>query len=248
MKRLFAALLLLVTAAAPAFAETGWTVVRSYPHDSHAFTEGLFYHDGLMWESTGMVGQSEIRAVRLEDGKVVRRVTVPAPYFGEGIAHWKDHLISLTWQHGRGFIWSFPGLKQTGRFAYKGEGWGLTSDGTRLIMSDGTPSLRFLDPETLRETGRLRVTWNGQPVAMLNELEWMDGEILANVWMTPKIARIDPVTGKVKDWIDLSDLVAKVPTRTVDDVLNGIAWDAKGRRLFVTGKNWPEIFEIKLQR
>lgn len=239
---------LLLFAAAPAYAETGWTLVRSYPHDSRAFTQGLLYHDGLLYESTGQVGQSDIRAVRLKDGRVLRRVAVPPPYFGEGIALWKDRLVSLTWRHGRGFIWSLSGLKKTGSFGYEGEGWGMTSDGARLIMSDGTADLRFLDPATLKKTGRISVSWNGRPVPMLNELEYVDGEILANVWMTPRIARIDPASGRVIDWIDLSALMRRARVTDMDDVLNGIAWDVKGRRLFVTGKNWPRLFEIRLNR
>lgn len=247
MTRLFALILLLVAPLA-ARADTGWTLVRSYPHDAGAFTEGLLYHDGLLYESTGMVGASDIRIVRLKDGRVLRRVKVPPPYFGEGIALWRDRLVSLTWQHGQGFVWSLPHLRKSGSFAYPGEGWGMTSDGTRLIMSDGTPELRFLDPATLQETGRIRVTWKGEPVAMLNELEVVDGEILANMWMTPRIARIDAATGRVIDWIDLTDLVRRAGASGSDDVLNGIAWDARGRRLFVTGKNWPRLYEIRLDR
>jgi len=222
--------------------------VRSYPHDTRAFTEGLFFADGLLWESTGLEGQSEIRAVRLRDGRVLRRATIPRPYFGEGVALSRGCLVSLTWQHGTGFIWTYPHLRPIGQFRYPGEGWGLASEGDRLVMSDGTPVLRFLDPGSLAETGRVTVTWNGAPVPMLNELEVVDGEILANVWMTPRIARIDPASGRVIDWIDLSDLIRRVRITDPDMVLNGIAWDAKGRRLFVTGKNWPRIFEIRLKR
>lgn len=242
--RLLAVLLLFL--AGPACAETPWTLVASYPHDRHAFTQGLLYHDGLLYESTGLVGQSEIRAVSLKDGKVLRRVAVPPPYFGEGLALWKDRLVSLTWLHGEGFIWSLPELERVGAFRYVGEGWGLASDGARLILSDGSAALRFLDPETLEETGRITVMDGDRPVPMLNELEYVDGEILANVWMTPRIARIDPASGKVIDWIDLSRLVEKSGARGPDDVLNGIAWDERRRRLFVTGKNWPRLFEIRL--
>lgn len=242
--RLLAVLLLFL--GGPACAETPWALVASYPHDRHAFTQGLLYHDGLLYESTGLVGQSEIRAVSLKDGKVLRRTAVPPPYFGEGLARWKDWLVSLTWRHGEGFIWSLPGLEQVGSFRYAGEGWGLASDGARLIMSDGSAELRFLDPETLEETGRITVMDGDRPVPMLNELEYVDGEILANVWMTPRIARIDPASGKVIDWIDLSRLVEKSGARGPDDVLNGIAWDERRRRLFVTGKNWPRLFEIRL--
>jgi len=252
MKRLLAAFALLFLAGAPARAETRWTLVGSFPHDRTAFTEGLLIHDGLLYESTGMVGASDIRVQRLADGKILRRVIVRPPYFGEGIAIWKDRLVSLTWRHQKGFVWSLPGLKKTGEFAYPGEGWALTGDGRRLIMSDGTAELRFLDPETLKEQGRIRVTAaDGRPVPLLNELEYVDGEILANVWMTDRIARIDPATGRVTDWIDLSQLVAKVRAEGadgMDDVLNGIAWDAAKRRLFVTGKNWPRLFEIRLEK
>jgi glutamine cyclotransferase len=247
VKRLLG-LIWLLLAVAPVRADTGWTLVRSYPHDAAAFTQGLLYHDGLLYESTGQVGQSDIRIVRLRDGKVLRRVKVPPPYFGEGLVLWKDRLVSLTWRHGRGFIWSLPDLRKFGGFAYDGEGWGITSDGKRLIMSDGTATLRFLDPETLKETGRIRVTWQGAPVAMLNELEYVDGEILANVWMTTRIARIAPASGDVIDWIDLAPLARQTGGNGRDNVLNGIAWDAKGRRLFVTGKYWPKLFEIRLER
>jgi glutamine cyclotransferase len=247
VKRLLG-LIWLLLAVAPVRADTGWTLVRSYPHDAAAFTQGLLYHDGLLYESTGQVGQSDIRIVRLKDGRILRRVKVPPPYFGEGIVLWKDRLVSLTWRHERGFIWSLQGLKKSGSFTYAGEGWGMTSDGKRLIMSDGTATLRFLDPETLTETGGIPVTWQGEPVAMLNELEYVDGEILANVWMTSRIARIDPASGQVIDWIDLTPLARQTGGDGRDTVLNGIAWDAKGRRLFVTGKYWPKLFEIRLER
>ncbi|MCE7798615.1 glutaminyl-peptide cyclotransferase [Sphingobium sufflavum] len=249
--------LLLAATALPAQAETGWTLVGSLPHDPTAFTEGLLVHDGLLYESTGLVSRSDIRISRLADGKVVRRAAVPTPYFGEGIAltqdaKGKDRLVSLTWRHGKGFLWSLPDLKQTGEFRYSGEGWALTGDGRRLIMSDGTADLRFLDPVTLKEAGGVTVrTADGRPVPLLNELEYVDGEVLANVWMTSRIARIDPKNGAVIDWIDLSALVDKARAEGAtgeDDVLNGIAWDAAHKRLFVTGKNWPKIYEIRLEK
>jgi glutaminyl-peptide cyclotransferase len=253
---------LAMTGMMPAKAETRWTLVASHPHDPAAFTEGLLIHDGMVYESTGQVGKSEIRALRLTDGKVLRRVVVPPPYFGEGIAlvpgpvdamgKTTERIVSLTWRHGQGFVWNARDFAAQGRFSYSGEGWALTSDGNRLIMSDGTAELRFLDPVTFAETGRIAVhTADGKPVPMLNELEYIDGEVLANVWLTDNIARIDPVTGLVIDWIDLSPLVARARTLGAqggDDVLNGIAWDTHTRRLYVTGKNWPRLFEIRLEK
>jgi glutaminyl-peptide cyclotransferase len=246
IRRLALAALLLV--AGPAAAATRWTEVARYPHDDRAFTEGLFIAEGELFESTGEYGVSDIRQVRLEDGKVLRRVALPPALFGEGIAPWRDRIVSLTWQDGQGFVWRRRDFRRLKTFRYAGEGWGLTQDGRRLIMSDGTDRLRFLDPRTLREKGGVAVTWNGQPVRMLNELEYVDGEVLANVWLTSLIARIDPASGHVIDWIDLSALVARSGARGPEAVLNGIAWDAKSRRLFVTGKNWPSLFEIRLDR
>lgn len=241
--------LLIQTLPQTALAETRWTLVKSYPHDAAAYTQGLLFADGQLYESTGQVGESSIRIVRLKDGKVLKKVDVPPPYFGEGLALWGDRLISLTWRHQRGFLWDRATLKKLGEWRYTGEGWGLASDGKRLIMSDGSATLRFLDPVSLEETGRIAVTSKGKPVPLLNEIEVVDGEILANVWMTPRIARIDPGTGRVIDWIDLSTLAAKAGRKDdVDNVLNGIAWDAKDKRLFVTGKRWPRLFEIKLHR
>ncbi|MFT3966592.1 MAG: glutaminyl-peptide cyclotransferase [Sphingobium sp.] len=252
MRRFLAGLALLLIAAAPARADTRWTLVEEFPHDPTAFTEGLLVHDGLLYESTGLVGRSEIRVQRIADGRILRRVKVPPPYFGEGIAMWKDRLVSLTWRHGKGFLWSPATFKKTGEFRYSGEGWALTHDDSRIIMSDGTAELRFLDPQTLRETGRIAVhTADGQPVPMLNELEYVDGEVLANVWMTNRIVRIDPASGLVIDWIDLSPLVTKVQAEGADgadDVLNGIAWDAAKKKLYVTGKNWPKLYEIRMEK
>jgi glutamine cyclotransferase len=248
MRRLLLALLCLF-AAVPAQADTRWTLVRAYPHDRHAFTEGLLYHDGILYESTGMVGESGIRAVRLENGEILRHAVVPPPYFGEGLALWKNRLVSLTWRDGEGFVWNLADFHRLSDFRYSGEGWGLTSDGKHIIMSDGTSAIRFLDPETLRETSRISVTDpDGKPITMLNELEYVDGEILANVWMTSRIARIDPVTGRLIDWIDLSRLARRINSSDPDAVLNGIAWDATNRRLFVTGKLWSKLFEIKLEK
>ncbi|HEX8446490.1 MAG TPA: glutaminyl-peptide cyclotransferase [Sphingomonas sp.] len=224
------------------------TIVRRYPHDSNAFTQGLLWDRGSLYESTGQIGRSEIRHVRLADGKVLQRTAVPATVFGEGMALWKDDLVSLSWQSERGWRWDRATLRRKAEFRYPGEGWGLTGDGRRLILSDGTPELRFLDPVSFAEQGRLRVTADGQPLYNMNELEYVKGEILANVWQTPMIARIDPATGVVKGWLDLRSIVAQVGARDPDAVLNGIAYDAQGDRLFVTGKNWPALFEIRIPR
>jgi glutamine cyclotransferase len=240
--------LFFILIAAPAHADTPWTLVKAYPHDSSAFTEGLFYRDGTLYESTGQPGLSDIRQVRLRDGKVLRRVALEPQYFGEGIVDWGDRIISLTWRHYKGFVWGLSDFRRLSDFSYDGEGWGLTQDGRQLIRSDGTAQLRFIDPETLREKRQVTVTWNGQLVPLLNELEWVKGEILANVWYTNRIARIDPASGAVIDWIDLSPLAKQVGATDRDAVLNGIAYDAKTDRLFVTGKYWPKLFEIKLKR
>jgi glutamine cyclotransferase len=221
-------------------------VVKSYPHDPGAFTQGLLWLDGKLYESTGLNRRSTIREVRLADGKVLRSVSLPARYFGEGIVDWGSEIISLTWQHGMGFRWNRKDFRQVGSFAYSGEGWALTRDSRNIYMSDGTAQIRVLDPAGLTELRRIDVTDQGRPVTMLNELEYVKGEILANVWMTSRIARIDPASGRVKGWIDLSNLVASAAPGTDDSVLNGIAYDAAKDRLFVTGKNWPKLFEIKL--
>ena len=186
---------------AGAIPEYGYEVVHTYPHDPLAFTQGLFYLDGYLYEGTGLEGQSSIRQVRLETGEVLRKRAVPEEYFGEGIVNWKDRLLELTWKAQRGFIYGLASFDPKGQFDYPGEGWGLTQDGKRIIMSDGSSQLRFWDPETLRETGRVTVTADGQPVNELNELEWVKGEVYANIWQTNRIARIDPATGKVTGWI-----------------------------------------------
>ncbi len=233
-------------AATPVY---GYRVVHTYPHDRAAFTEGLFYLDGFLYESTGLEGRSSIRKEKLETGEVLQSRTVPPQYFGEGIVAWKDRLIELTWQSHVGFVYDLGTLAPFAEFQYPGEGWALTRDDHRLIMSDGTSELRFLDPETLKEIGRVRVTDDGHPVDQLNELEYVKGEVYANIWQTNRIARIDPTTGKVLGWIDLSGLLSDTDRSAAPvDVLNGIAYDPKGDRLFVTGKLWPKLFEIKLVR
>jgi glutaminyl-peptide cyclotransferase len=240
-----------VGSPAPAAAATtpdyGYVVVHTYPHDDAAFTEGLFYLDGYLYESTGLEGRSNIRKVELETGKVVRQEPLAPAYFGEGVVNWKDRLIQLTYQTQIGFVYDLATFKPKSNFHYVGEGWGLTQDGAHILMSDGTQFIRILDPETLKEISRIAVTDQGQPVRNINELEWVKGEILANIWQTNQIARIDPKTGHVVGWIDLSGLLPRSDrTDNPDAVLNGIAYDAKNDRLFVTGKLWPKLFEIRL--
>ena len=219
-------------------------VIATLPHDRDAFTEGLFIRDGEIYESTGNLGRSVIRVSDLATGRVLRQAALAPALFGEGIVDWRDEIVSVTWKTGLGFRWDRATLGYRGSFQYPGEGWGLTHDATSLIMSDGTPDLRVLDPVTFAERRRITVTAGGVPVRDLNELEWVDGEILANVWRTSRIARIDPATGQVKGWIDLSAIVATMPKDDPDSVANGIAWDSKTRRLYVTGKNWPTLFRI----
>lgn len=249
MHRLIIALALLLASSAccAAIPTYGYRVVRVYPHDTSAYTEGLFYKDGYLYESTGEKGASSVRKVQLETGKVLQRHEVPAQYFGEGIIDWKDQLLQLTWQSGTGFVYGLDDFKLRRTFSYPGEGWALTRDSKRIYMSDGSAVLRILDPDTLTAVGSIMVTADGVPVTNLNELEWVDGEIYANVWLTNRIARIDPASGHVVGWIDLTGLfdISTLPTPD-NDVLNGIAWDAQHKRLFVTGKHWPKLFEIKL--
>ena len=222
-------------------------VVNVFPHDPEAFTQGLLYVDGRMFESTGRY-PSTVREVRLEDGEILARTTLDLSLFGEGLTEIEGRLYSLTWQGGQGFIWDRDDLTDPiGTFRYEGEGWGLTDNDDQLILSDGTPVIRFLDPETFEVTRQVTVTFRGQPVSRLNELEWVNGQILANIWLQDLIVRIDPETGNVVGVIDLTDLFpAAQRERPRDDVLNGIAWDEDGQRLFVTGKDWPHMFEIRL--
>jgi len=221
-------------------------VVKTYPHDPTAFTEGLLFRDGTLYESTGNEGQSTIRAVDLATGRVLRSVSLPPDLFGEGIVDWKDQLLSVTWHGGTGFRWSLGDFRRIGEFHYDGEGWAMTKDAHDIILSDGTPVLRFLDPVTLKVVHRLTVTAEGAPVEQLNELEYVKGEILANIWLTTRIARIDPATGNVKGWIDVGKLAAQVGAADRDAVANGIAYDKTRDRLFVTGKDWPLLFEVRV--
>ena len=249
MTRILLPLILLAGCGASAPAEPpvdSYRIVREYPHDPTAFTQGLLFLDGKLYESTGLNRQSTIREVRLEDGKVLRSVSLAPQYFGEGLVNWGPDLLSVTWQDGLGFRWNRADFRPKGQFRYPGEGWGLTQDGKNIILSDGTSELRFLDPATMAERRRLTVTYRGQPVARLNELEWVKGEIFANIWMGRRIARIDPESGAVTGWIDLAELAVENANGDPDSVLNGIAYDEKGDRLFVTGKNWAKLFEIEI--
>lgn len=223
-------------------------IVATFPHDTSAFTEGLLIDHGALYESTGREGQSDIRRVDLRSGRVLARVALPPALFGEGIAAWRHQLFSVTWHGGQGFRWTLPALVRSGGFHYAGEGWAMTDDGHRLILSDGTPVLRFLDPVTQKVVRRLTVTLDGRPLERINELEYVQGEVLANIWMTRYIARIDPVSGRVIGLIDLGGLIAQVATRDPDAVANGIAYDRDAHRLYVTGKNWPTLFEIALPK
>lgn len=223
-----------------------FAVVRAFPHDSGAFTEGLLYRDGFLFESTGLNGRSSVRKVELASGRVLQKLDLASDYFGEGLTDWGGELINLTWQTRIGFVFDLKTFARKRSFDYLGEGWGLAHDSRVIYQSDGTSGLRVLDPVSMRELRRLSVTADGRPIARLNELEWVDGEIYANVWQTDFIARIDPASGHVLGWIDLTGLLASQGGSALDvDVLNGIAYDARGKRLFVTGKLWPWLFEIR---
>jgi len=223
-----------------------YAITHVYPHDPRAFTQGLEYLDGVLFEGTGRNGESTVRKVEIATGRVLQQTSIAADYFGEGITTWGQTILQLTWQSQIGFIYDRATFTQLRTFRYTGEGWGLTHNATQLIMSDGSASLRFLDPRSLTETRRLLVTDAGIVVRDLNELEWVGGEIYANVWRTNFIARISPASGRVLGWIDLSGLLSPAEERGGADVLNGIAYDAAGRRLFVTGKLWPKLFEIEI--
>ncbi len=219
-------------------------VINTFPHDHDAFTQGLVSIGGVLYEGTGRNGQSALRKVELTTGAVQQNTQLPAQYFGEGITVFKDRIYQLTWQSHVGLVYDFASFKQVQSFYLPGEGWGLTHDDSRLIVSDGTAFLRFLDPATLKETGRVQVTEDGTPLDKLNELEYINGEVWANVWYTDFIVRIDPATGKVKSKLDLHGINER---KGQDDVLNGIAWDADSKRLFVTGKLWSTLYEIKVK-
>lgn len=225
----------------------GYRIINTYPHDPKAFTQGLVYHKGFLYEGTGLEGQSSLRKVRLETGQVLQIHRLADQYFGEGIVIWQDKIIQLTWTSQVGFVYDLATFKQVGEFNYATEGWGITHDGEKLIMSDGTNILYFLDPETFDKIGQVEVKYGNYLVNRLNELEYINGEVFANVWMTDWIVRIDPKNGQVVGVIDLSGLHhASGQKMQGNDVLNGIAYDPEGQRLFVTGKLWPNLYEIEL--
>jgi glutamine cyclotransferase len=225
---------------------SGYTVKHVYPHDPKAFTQGIEFRDGVLYEGTGLNGQSSIRRVELTTGKVLQQAPLAADYFGEGITTWGETLVQLTWMSQKGFVYDLKTFKPLRTFPYTGEGWGLTHNATSLIMSDGSASIRFLDPKTMAETHRILVSDAGIIIRDLNELEWVNGEIYANVWQTNFVARISPASGKVLGWVNLTGLLSNEEAHGGADVLNGIAFDPAGRRLFVTGKLWPKLFEIQL--
>ena len=226
----------------------GYRVLNSYPHDGAAFTQGLLWHDGGFYESTGMEGQSSLRKVAFPSGRVLKKVDVPRPLFAEGLALVDDKLVQLTWQTRLGLIYDLKTLKPQGRFSYQTEGWGITYDGKNLIMSDGSDALIYLDPKNFAPIRYLKVTLDGQALRDLNELEWIEGEIWANVWHTDLIVRIDPATGAVKKVVDLKGILPAEQRTGREDVLNGIAYDAAKKRVFVTGKYWPRIFHIEVDK
>lgn len=220
--------------------------VKSYPHDPKAFTQGLVWHRGALYESTGRNGESSLRRVNLETGEVLRRVDLAREYFAEGLAALDDRLYQLTWQHGMGFVYDLESFAPVDTFAYVGEGWGLTTDGQSLILSDGSSALRFIDPRTYQVTKTIDVRDGDRYINDLNELEWVKGEVWANVWHSDLIARIDPGTGVVKGWLDVAQLLPGEAARDPEAVPNGIAYDDEGDRLFVTGKLWPVLYEIRI--
>jgi glutaminyl-peptide cyclotransferase len=226
--------------------EVGYEVVNKFPHDPGAFLQGLVWHNGF-FESTGQFGRSSLRRVEYPTGKVLQQVNLDSQYFGEGLAMVDNRLIQLTWQSHRGFVYDRDSFKQLREFKYDTEGWGLTYDGKSLILSDGTNVLTFIDPDSFKTTRKLSVKFNGTALRDLNELEYIDGEIWANVWHTDRIVRIDPGSGQVKSYLNLAGILPEDEKSDPEAVLNGIAYDAQGKRIFVSGKLWPRIFEIRLK-
>ena len=244
--RLLCCLVAAVPACAAQTPQYGYQIVHVYPHDRNAFTQGLEFRAGFLYEGTGLNGHSSLRKVKLETGEVVQQISVPAEHFGEGITVINQQILELTWRSLTGFVYDQNSFRRLRSFTYSGEGWGLANDGAQIYMSDGTPQIRVWDPVTLQEKRRLTVRDHGVPVTYLNELECVRGEIYANVWQTDHIARISPADGRVLSWVDLSGLLSAADRSEHVDVLNGIAYDVLGDRLFVTGKLWPKLFEIRI--
>lgn len=227
--------------------KNSYEVVNTYPHDPEAFLQGLVWSDGGFYESTGLYGESTLRRVEFPSGRVLKKISLSADLFGEGLAQVDDHLVQITWQTHRGFVYDRQTFKLIREFTYDTEGWGITYDGKNLIMSDGSSTLTYLDPQTYQPVKKLKVTLNGRPVVDLNELEYIEGEIWSNVWQTDKILRIDPATGKVNSYLDMGGVLPGEFRTGHEDVLNGIAYDAEQKRIFISGKKWPRIIEIRLK-
>jgi glutamine cyclotransferase len=225
-----------------------YQIINTWPHDAEAYTQGLVFYGGNLFESTGLHGSSSLRRVELKTGKVKKKVDVAREFFAEGMTIFGDRIFQLTWQTQKAFIYDLKKFRQEGEFAYEGEGWGLTHDEHSLIMSDGTNRIRFLDPTNFQVQRTISVEDRGQPLTDLNELEYIKGEIYANIWKTDRIVRIDPTTGRINAWIDMTGLHHQGDGRDEENCLNGIAYDAENDRLFVTGKRWPNVFEIRLVR
>jgi len=244
--RIFLVLAALIAAAPLASGDDSYRVVHAYPHDPRAYTQGLVFVDGRLYESTGLNGRSSLRMDDLATGRVLQSAVVPSQYFAEGLTNWGSTLVQLTWQSHVAFVYDRFSFRLLRTLHYNCEGWGLTQDGKTLIESDGTAEIRFFDPQTFREIRHITVKDRGLPVPELNELEYIHGQIYANVWHTDRIARISPATGRVLGWIDLAGLLPESQRSDPEAVLNGIAYDAAHDRLFVTGKLWPQLFEIKV--
>lgn len=232
----------------------GFDVIKSYPHDPNAFTQGLIFHGGFLYESTGQRGASSLRKVEIETGKVLQKYDVPSDFFAEGIALLDGRIYQLTWQSGLGFVYGLDDFRLQREFRYSGEGWGLTTDGKLLYHSDGTHVIRVVDPANYKTLRTIVVKKeDGKPLMRINELEWVKGEIWANIWHSENIgkpnhiARIDPVSGELRGWIDLGGISPEDSGRNIENTLNGIAYDPEGDRIFVTGKNWKKLFEIRLR-
>jgi glutamine cyclotransferase len=225
-----------------------YEIVSTYPHDPTAFTQGLVFQDGALIESTGLEKHSTLRRVELQTGKVLQKIDVPPFYFAEGMTLFNGKIYQLTWKGEKGFIYDPQTFQKTGEFTYTGEGWGLTHDADSLILSDGSNQIRFIDPNSYQVKRTISVLDGGKPLEEINELEYVKGEIFANVWHDNRIARIDPQTGHINGWIDMTGLLKPGDVTDEEAVLNGIAYDEQGDRLFVTGKLWPKLFEIKLKQ